>query len=102
MLEREAGYERQIRAGCGYYYVEDYYIELTEYKIEIKPEEPIAIEPIVEEEKEEVKTEKEESPPPQGIVESEEDENFVAVNIYEQADKESRRSLSGKSAVIAN
>ena len=100
MLEREAGYERQRRAGCGYYWVEDYYIELTEYKIEIKPEEPIAIEPVVEEE--EVKTEKEESPPPQGIVESEEDENFVAVNIYEQADKESRKSLSNKSAVIAN
>ena len=55
MLEREAGYERQIKSGQWYYYVEDHYIELTIVKTEPveKPKlpeiTPVAVEPIIEE-----------------------------------------------------
>ena len=62
MLEREAGYEKQQRAGLEYFIVEDYYIDLYEVKTEqvkksLFQHEPIAIEPVAEEEKEEPPTE---------------------------------------------
>ena len=98
MLEREAGYERQRKLGKEYYIIEDYYIELTVEKKEIIKKslfiDPTPIAPVLEEEKEEPETEPAKTPE---LNESVEDENYIAVNIYEQADRESRKSLSGGS-----
>ena len=107
MLARERNYARQVRAGYGYVVIEDYHIETsTEVKEKVKvplfPElyttvgiEPvIEVEPVVEEKAEPVPHEAEPLIAPTKMVESEEDENYIAVNIYEQADREAEAALS--------